>query len=86
MVCPVMANEGQPMPVLGMEAIMGWKIGGTFCECTQCGRQFMGPYEMAIYGHMIRDHGLCPEEALRRTTESIHHNVTEEYFVIPGIG
>ena len=75
------------MPVLGKEAvIMSWKIGGTFCECTECGRQFMGPCDMALYDHMIRDHGLSPEEAHRRTTESMNHNVTEEYFVIPGIG
>ena len=65
---------------------MSWKIGGTFCECTECGRQFMGPCDMALYDHMIRDHGLSPEEAHRRTTESMNHNVTEEYFVIPGIG
>ena len=65
---------------------MSWKIGGTFCECTQCGRQFMGPCEMALYDHMIRDHGLSPEEAQVRTAESMNHNVTEEYFEIRGIG
>ena len=46
----------------------------------------MGPCAMALCDHMIRDHGLCPKEARRHTNKSINHNVTEEYFEIPGIG
>ena len=65
---------------------MSWKIGGTFCECIECGRQFMGPYETALYDHMIRDHGLNPEEARQCTAESMKHHVTEQYFNVPGIG
>jgi len=37
-------------------------------------------------GTMIRDHRLSPDEARQRTTESMKHHVTEEYFYIPGIG
>lgn len=64
---------------------MSWKIGGTFCECTQCDRQFMGPCAAALCDHMVRDHGLNPDEARRRTAESMKHHVTEEHFEIPGI-
>ena len=65
---------------------MGWIVGGRFCECVVCGKEFMGDCGKALYWHMRHDHEMDHDEAFESASQSMDNNVSSQDFHIPGIG
>ena len=64
---------------------MAVTMGGRFCDCTICGKQFMGKCGQSLYYHMKRDHKLEHKEAFKEAGESLNNHVVFEQFAVPGI-
>lgn len=63
---------------------MGTTVGGRFCECTLCGKEFMGSCGRALNFHMRIDHGLSESEAYSEAGLSLQNNVSFHEFNVKG--